>query len=406
MQILFDGAVPFDHVEQPFDGPIQAPAAVASAVALTPKSIADGSNATVFEVDAAAAHAVAVEISPLNIVIKSEAVLDAPPVDWPPAAGMHFRLEDPVLGRLEMTCENGYIVREYEFSPPTVREVVYPNAWDDGTFDFTQFVGSRAVTLDVVLRPTENVDGTGGQRSEPQMRDALLAYAHPARRPKLTFSEHGDDRVREIDLRAADFSAAVSQPRFNSVSISWVAPRGLIQSSHLKCETQTMSTLAGVREFAVINQGNVNAHWTATIRGEIQMPIFYLNGDTSHALELEFSSQLQDNVTISSLDRTVRVNGVRTGYKFLSDNSEWFTIPPGSHVFNVASSDYTRAGYPFAKWENDGVAPVVTWGGEPPHLPAYDPSVPPPWAWTSEIDPNTGEASTTAITICYRSTWI
>lgn len=403
MILTFNGPAPFDDLNQPFDGPIQPPSAGASAFASQPAIVSDETRVA-FWPGSAKSTAMA---EPPVVTVATDPLRDRPPVDWPVAPGqMHFRLEDPVLGRLELLDDRGYIVREYDMGTPEIREVTYPNSFDDGTFDFTQFIGSRAVTLDVVLRPTEFIDGTGEQRSEPAMRDRLLAYAHPIRRPRLLYSEHGDDRVKEIDLRAADFSASVTQPRFNSVNISWVAPRGYIQSNFTKCEEQVMGELASTREFFLINEGNMNAHWTLAIRGEVQMPIIWLDDERATAIELEFNSTVSDNILISSLERSVRVNGVRTGYKYLSDTSTWFTIPPGDHSISVSSSDYTRQGYPFAKWENDGVAPLVTWGGAPPHLPAYNPAVPPPWAWTSAADPGTGAPGVTNLIVCYRSTWI
>ena len=404
MIIAFNGPALFDDINQPFDGPILAEPAVARAVSPGAQSVSDGKQVW-FLADAAASAAVAVP--PATVTITTDPLLDRPPTDWPVAAGeMHFRLDDPVLGRLELMSERGWIVREYEFAPPEVREVTYNNAYDDGTFDFSQFIGSRAVTLDIVLRGSEFVNGTGVQRSEAQMKDRLLAYAHPMRRPTLTWSEHGDSRVKEVELRGSDFSAAVTQPRFNSVNISWVAPRGLIQSNFLKCEQQILGELAGTKEFALNNEGNTNAHWTVAIRGEVQMPIIWLDTDRTVALELEFAAGIQDDILISSIDRSVRVNGVRTGYKYLADDSQWFTIPPGIHTMSVGSADYTRQGYQFAKWENDGIAPLVTWAGAPPHKLPYEAGVPPPWAWTSGTDPGTGAPGVTSITVCYRSTWI
>lgn len=351
------------------------------------------------------ANATADAISPYKISVEVSRE-EFPPPDWPQQGEMHFRLEDPVLGRLELSCENGYVIREYDFAPPVVREVVYNNSFDDGTYDYTRFIGSRAVTLDIVLRPTKNVNGTGPQYSEPAMRDALLAYMHPGRRPRLLYSEHGDNRVKQVDLRAADFSAVVTQPRFNSMSLSWVAPRGVIESSWLSCETQYIGELAGANTFPVNNRGNVNSHWTVTIAGELQQPVIWLDNDIDNALELEYDITLGNTIVINSLDRSVRVNGERTGYRYLSDNSTWFTIPPGSHTVNFGTAETTRVGYPFAEWEDDGVSPYVTWASDGPHLPADDPAVPPPWAWSTDVDPNTGIGAITSVTLCYRSTWI
>lgn len=401
----FDSSsIPFSAAGILFDDPgsvviAGVPAAGATAVAV-PVQSATGGGTILITANVASATATAVVPTAVD---QGETNEEYPPADWPVAPGvMHFRLEDPVLGRLDLSCENGYVVRTYDFAPPVVREVVYNNSFDDGTHDFTRFIGSRAVNLDIVLRPTQNINGTGAQFSEPAMRDALLAYAHPGRRPRLTFSEHGDDRVKQVDLRAADFSAAVTQPRFNTMSMSWVAPRGVIESSWESCVTRYIGETAGAMEIPVINRGNTNAHWTMSINGELQQPKLYLDDDVDNALELEYNVDLGGSVTISSYNRSVLIAGEKTGYRYLSDNSTWFTIPPGSHTITFETIETTRVGYPFGKWEDDGQAPVTSWADDGPYtLPGG-----PPWAWSTEVDPETGEPTITAVTVCYRSTWI
>jgi hypothetical protein len=400
----FDAATPFSQAGQLFDDPgssiiITVPVASAAATAQPVQSATGGGTILI---TSGAASAIAGAFVPAA-VDQGETNEEYPPVDWPvPPGEMHFRLEDPTLGRLELSCDTGYIVRQYDFGPPTIREVVYNNSFDDGTFDYTRFIGSRAVSLDIVLRPTQNVNGTGGRVSEPQMRDALVAYAHPSRRPRLTYSEHGDDRVKQIDLRASDFSAAVTQPMFNSIGISWVAPRGVIESSYENCVTRSIGETAGAMEIPVINRGNTNANWMMSITGELQQPKLYLDGDVDNALELEYDVGLGGSVVISSYSRSVLIAGEKTGYRYLSDNSTWFTIPPGAHTITFETIETTRVGYPFGKWEDDGASPVTTWASDGPHsLPGG-----PPWAWSTELDPETGEPTITVVTVCYRSTWI
>lgn len=283
------------------------------------------------------------------------------PTVWPDTGEMHFRLIDDGLGALDMSCDTGYIVRQYDLGFPAVREVSYENSLDDGTYDQTQFVGARAVTLDVMLRPTQNIDGTGVQYSAPRMRDALFAYLHPGRRPMLYFSEHGDDRVKQVQLRGSQLSAPMSQPRFNAVNAGWVAPFGLIESYQLHYVTAYLDEAAGDFDFPVQNDGNVGAHWQIEILGEITTPRFMLDGNTDMILELEYESEIGDTVIIDSFTKTVSINGVPVGYRYLNDNSSWFTIPPGSHVINVDHDSTVRAGYPYLFWEGSGLG-VASFG--------------------------------------------
>ena len=96
-----------------------------------------------------------------EISIIEDEIISGRPANWPSPGEMCFRLADDVLGTLDLSCDTGYVVRSYEFGSPEMREVTYPNALDDGNLDFTAFIGPRAVTLDMVLRNTANVNGTG-----------------------------------------------------------------------------------------------------------------------------------------------------------------------------------------------------------------------------------------------------
>ena len=73
-----------------------------------------------------------------------------------PVDEFHWAIEDPDLGLLELTCDNGYIVTEYDLGFPDVREVTYDRPLNDGTFDLTRYVGSRLVSLTIVLNGDSN----------------------------------------------------------------------------------------------------------------------------------------------------------------------------------------------------------------------------------------------------------
>ena len=158
------------------------------------------------------------------------------PPEWPAPGRMHFRLDHPRLGKLDLGCDTGYVVTAYNLGFPEIREVKLNNSLDDGTFDVTRFFGARAVSLDVVLKPHQGLTPASyATAPEAQLRDKLLGYLYPGIRPRLLFSEHGDKRVRQILLRGTSASLAVSQPDYNQVNLSWIAPRGTLYSYDERC---------------------------------------------------------------------------------------------------------------------------------------------------------------------------
>jgi len=284
---------------------------------------------------------------------------DMYPSDWPVAPGeMHFRLVEPQLGTLDLGCGNGYVVREYSLGSPEIREVTYNNSLDDGTYDLTQFIGARAVTLDIVLRNTASIDGTGPiVKAESQMRDDVLKFLHPGRRPVLIFSEHGDNRCRQIQLRGTEFGWTVSKPRFNSLNLSWKAPKGIIESLGDACVTVSYKeSLPSTILLDINNPGTVSSTWTMRTQGQLIDPVFQLG---SERLSLDYNAGPTDIVTVDSFTKTVSINGVPTGYKYLNDDSDWFKIPPGRSTLEIAHSGVALAGYPFAKWEVLANTPVA-----------------------------------------------
>lgn len=160
------------------------------------------------------------------------------PDDWPEEGKLHFQLRDTLLGIQDLACDTGYVVRGYDFAHPEVRASAFNNALDDGTFDLTKYLGSRAVTLELSLKVRATMNDTGPrivmhdgvEATEPRLRDRVRAYLHPTRRPRLIFSEHDDPRVRQIFLRGSDSGVAFANPRYNAMSVSWVAPRSYIES--------------------------------------------------------------------------------------------------------------------------------------------------------------------------------
>ncbi len=329
------------------------------------------------------------------------------PSNWPTPGKMHFRLSEPTLGAIDLDCDGGFVVTGYDLGFPTVREVALNNSLDDGTYDLTQFIGNRSVTLEVTLKPHKGL-GPNSPATAPEsvLRDRLLRFCHPRARPTLVFSEHDDDRVKQTMLRATSGSIAVAQKNYNKVSLSWVAPRGTFVSWDQRCYRMLFdSTTPDTQSVYILNAGSAPASWHATLQGESVKPRFVLNGQT--LLELDFEATHSDVIEIDSFSRTVRINGNTAGYRYVNDNSAWWNVPPGVSLLTIEQDTYTIEGYPLAFWEPDD-AHETNWstppGTTPPNNPP--PGGAPPWGWTTDIDPDTGGPGFFQVDFCYYDTFV
>jgi hypothetical protein len=329
------------------------------------------------------------------------------PTLWPQPGIMHFRLLEDRLGALDLDCDHGYVVQSYDLGFPTVREVIYNNSLDDGTFDVTRYHGPRTVTLDLALKPHSGpTPNSPPLPAESVLRDALLAYTHPSRRPTLLFSEHQDSRVKRVMLRGTSATAAVTRANYNKVSLTWVAPRGVFRSYDERCYHFTFSSnTSDTQTYEIVNEGSSPSPWRCVLLGEAVKPRFLLNGVP--LLELNYTSSAGDTIVIDSFSRTVTIDGVQTGFTYVGDSATWFPIPSGTSTLTIEQDSYTTEGYPYAYWQsmpgtptNWAIPPGTTPVNHPPPIGA------PPWAWTTDVDPATGLPGQLSIDFCYFDSYI
>jgi Siphovirus-type tail component, C-terminal domain len=331
------------------------------------------------------------------------------PSGWPAPGKMHFRLQEPHLGSIDLDCDGGYVVTSYDLGFPVIREVAMNNSLDDGTYDLTQYIGNRAITLEITLKTHKGINQSSQHiAAESVLRDRLLRFCHPRARPVLVFSEHGDDRVKQAMMRASQGSIAVGQKYYNKLSLSWVAPRGAFVSWDQRCYTTIFdSTTPDTQTVQIFNAGSAPATWTAHLSGEAVKPRFILNGHT--ILEMDFDSKHGDVIHIDSFSRSVQINGNQAGYTYVNDNSEWWMVPPGYSTLTVEQDGASLEGYPLAFWQPGGTGREPTnWaippGTTPPNNPS--PAGAPPWSWTTEVDPNTGLPGFAQVDFCFYDTFV
>jgi hypothetical protein len=122
---------------------------------------------------------------------------------------------------LDDTAAEGFICEQWSVGPPDVREVVELRTLADGTVDRTAYVGSRAVTLSVVVFPANGLTVQG-------QIDRLRAFCRPSLRPTLTWQVETDE-LRTIALRAAPgLDMEWTRTDWRRVGLSFVAPDGLV----------------------------------------------------------------------------------------------------------------------------------------------------------------------------------
>ena len=289
---------------------------------------------------------------------------------------MSVRLTDPQLGELDLgpidlgagvtACNPlGYVVTGWEIGFPAERPVARNRALGNGTIDSTRFLGSRAVSLAVVIDVN---------KQDPQYAiDSLTAYMTPNRRPRLSWCIPGSTQERSLLVRGVDAPVSIAGRQAHVVSASFVGVNGVLESSNGDgpggVNTATISPgsdteagrtydldfdrsyppTAGIGSRIVRNLGNQTADWTATIFGPSVDPMLTINGvDLAFTRNGGLTLIGGESVTVSTLNRTVLLNDDPTESRYDRVNfTEWawddVRLKPGDNTFRYeeASLDGT-----------------------------------------------------------------
>lgn len=268
---------------------------------------------------------------------------------------MEFVLTDDDLGELLLSESTGYVVENYDLGWGSVREVTYNRTNDDGVLDLSTLHGARTVTFQLAL--DGNVD------APTRLRDRLAAYAHPRRRPVLTFVEPGDDRTKRMALRGAAVQSPVAHYKYAKMAVSWLCADGVIEGSTEQTVTlrpgdtsgevgrayplhylrdYPVSATAGAR--LITNDGNADAHWTAYLYGAMTNPVLTIDGKSlsfndGGGLTLISGEQL----ALASKGKKALINDSPTApaMRYLNlATSQWVKIPPEGCTVELTASTF------------------------------------------------------------------
>lgn len=263
-------------------------------------------------------------------------------------------LEAPGLTSLDVGPVNGFIVTGLDLGDAATRVVSTEAPDADGTIDTTTLIGARTVTLKVRLVPRNGF--------VPAVLEQRLRQFTAARlRPTMTITRTGLPSQR-LTLRRGPFSAPIEQATFEDVTVQWVAPLGVLESSALNTAlvyagggavTGRAYSLTFSRVYpttvpdgtgVVVNNGTTDAYPLLRLYGPSTDPVI---DNLTQGRSLVFASltvAAGDFIEIDLRNKTIYLNGDPTAsrYSKLSfPTSKWWTLSPGANTIRYHPATYT-----------------------------------------------------------------
>lgn len=271
-------------------------------------------------------------------------------------------LDDPDLGRLDLECEDGFVVNSFEIGFPTVREVVRGRAVSDGVFDDTAYLGARVIT--VTLRMVSG--GCSPAGSSQTLIDQVMPYLSPRRRPRLVWSLQRDPgEMRSAIVRGLNAPLVINQRAYPTVVFQWVTTDAYIESPVLTCQSVRPDSppeeegreydltfdrqyvpIPPVGGFFAFNAGNAPAHWRATISALATDPTLTVGSnqmifDRNGGISLVTGQTL----VIDTKERTILLNDDPLESRYDRVNFEawaWddLLMQPGFNLFRLTGTGF------------------------------------------------------------------
>ena len=218
----------------------------------------------------------------------------------------------------------------------------------------TQIIGRSGVVAGIDLLDARTVElevlvmGTSASDLEAKLT-ALVTAAKPGVTHSLTYRAGGNVtrytsvRVRQI---SAPFEVADQAGRMARVSLQLLAPDPRWFDAQQSLTTQVTASLGGRTyprtypliytagaPLTVVNSGNSDADWTATLAGPLFSPAVLLV-ETGQMLEYTGTISAGSSVVLSPQTRTVTLNGV-SAFQNLGVTSEWFQLSAGTSTIRL-----------------------------------------------------------------------
>jgi len=253
--------------------------------------------------------------------------------------------------------QDGYCTVGLQIGWPGVRDVVRPVALGDGTFDDTQYFGSRAIT--VTLRLDQRYAKT------QTLLDQILPQMRPNLANQLMWQLAGDGSpgdIRSARVRGVDAPVVVNGPKYLTIVLSFVSTGTPYLFGDSECEVliptdapadtgrtydltfdRVYSSISPPNTFQITNVGNAPTDWYFTLNGPAVDPIVSINGvdirfDENGGLVLPSGAPLE----MITETRSVRVSGVSVFDRVNFEDWSWSDVllQPGVNTISLSGTGF------------------------------------------------------------------
>ena len=242
---------------------------------------------------------------------------------------------------------------------PQVRTSDIIIAGRDGQRGGTDRLDTRVVTLTVAIYAFTDEDFYAAVNA---LRDAFVPSTTTDKVLTFRFGGVADDGVRRLNCRCRGLSIPMERSYWMDVAtatIQLVATDPLIYDDTLQDETTTLPTAGGGLEFDATfdlifgdvaeggaiyanNEGNWPADLLIRIDGPATNPRVE-NVTTGETLEMDFTLEAGDYLVFDTAERTVLLNGTASRYSYLTNDSSWFRLQPGSNEISFRATTSSAA---------------------------------------------------------------
>lgn len=274
------------------------------------------------------------------------------------------RLEGDGLDTLLIDDSIGIYAQALDLGDAVTRVVAIDAPDADGTIDTTTFVGARNVTLSVILYPDVDLW---------DLRHRLRAFTAPRLRPIMYVQLAVGAPEQRIQLRRSQYSdiigdgpraATQRDPEAAVITVQWVAPLGILESTDLHVVniyasggatagrtysltfSRTYPASAAIGSGIAHNSGNVDAYPLIRLYGPLTEPVIDNDTQGKSLTFVGLTIAAGDFLEIDTRAKTILLNGdpANSRYDKLSyPASEWWTLSPGDNSIRFHPATYTEA---------------------------------------------------------------
>lgn len=236
---------------------------------------------------------------------------------------------------------------------PEVRSSDQTRARDHGLYAGTDLLGGRTLTAEIEVvakHPNETVWSDFSRALVPGQGNELpLVFQIPGVAGGVAIEVGA--RVRRLSLPvdrsyffghgSAMVQFVATDPRiYSQAATTYTVSQATVSGSGLVFPITFPLTFGGAvsgGQFVAVNAGEFAAPWTATISGPITNPTLE-NVTTGEAIAFTGTVASGETLVVSSLDRSVLLNGTASRYSWLVVGSSWWNLAPGSNTVRLAGT--------------------------------------------------------------------